>query len=144
MNDRVYLPKTSSWVLAPEWNHRGFSIDAAKKLDVFSFGMLCIWILFKEAILDRGIIVEKAIRMPQKLADQNLSLREGSVECILQDLKVNKKILDAVREIITDTIPEDIRAKHRLQDFFIATLREEQSLRESNFENLISYLDPSQ
>ena len=144
MNDRVYLPKTSPWVLAPEWHHRGFTIDAAKKLDVFSFGMLCVWILFKKAILDRGINVEKALKMPPKTAGQNLSLSESSVERILQDLKLNKKILDAVFEIVIDTVPEDIRAKHRLQDFFLATICEEQSLRESNFENLISYLDPDQ
>jgi hypothetical protein len=100
MNDRAYLPKTPSWVLAPEWHHRGFTNDAEMKLDVFSFGMLCVWILFKNAILDRGINMEKALKMPPKTASQNLSLSESSVERILQDLKLNEKILRSKLEAL--------------------------------------------
>lgn len=45
------MPKTSPWE-APEWHERGFTIAAAKKADFYSFGLLCIWILFGNQFVD--------------------------------------------------------------------------------------------
>ena len=38
------MPKSLHWV-APEWHHRGFSLLQAKKMDVYSLGLLVLWIL---------------------------------------------------------------------------------------------------
>ncbi|KAL9120191.1 MAG: hypothetical protein Q9187_003257 [Circinaria calcarea] len=45
--DRVRMPGSRPWV-APEWHHRGFTTDrvGAMKMDAYSFGALCLWILF--------------------------------------------------------------------------------------------------
>jgi len=40
----VYMPKSGVWT-APEWHHRGFSFASAMKMDVYSFGVLSLWLL---------------------------------------------------------------------------------------------------
>ena len=42
--DLIRMPKSLHWV-APEWHHRGFSPAEAKKMDVYSLGLLILWIL---------------------------------------------------------------------------------------------------
>ena len=46
-NDKTLalLPKSKPWN-APEYHHRGFPFDSAVKMDVYSFGLFCLWVLF--------------------------------------------------------------------------------------------------
>src|SRR5436305_6144975 len=44
-DELVNMPRTAYWV-APEWHHRGFTTAGAMKMDMYSFGMLCLWVLF--------------------------------------------------------------------------------------------------
>lgn len=39
------MPKSGIW-RAPEWHHRGFRPEGARKMDIFSFGLVCLWMLF--------------------------------------------------------------------------------------------------
>jgi serine/threonine protein kinase len=48
-DDRINMPKSHPWY-APEHHHRGFKHDGAKKMDAYSFGMLCLWLLFNEKL----------------------------------------------------------------------------------------------
>ena len=41
----VFLPKSRPWN-APEHHFGEFKVQEAKKMDVYSFGMLCLWFLF--------------------------------------------------------------------------------------------------
>lgn len=43
--DPVVMPYSGVWT-APEYHHRGISPEQARKMDVYSFGMLCSWLLF--------------------------------------------------------------------------------------------------
>jgi serine/threonine protein kinase len=45
-NGKVYPPKSTPWY-APEWHPRGFFIKNAKRLDIFSLGMVCLWVLLE-------------------------------------------------------------------------------------------------
>lgn len=45
-DDLILLPRSNPWD-APEWHHRGFKFSAAKKIDVYSFGALCLWLIFR-------------------------------------------------------------------------------------------------
>ena len=47
----VLLPKPRPWN-APEHHPGGFEAHEAKKMDVYSFGMLCFWALFGNRLLD--------------------------------------------------------------------------------------------
>ncbi|KAL8840333.1 MAG: hypothetical protein Q9170_001348 [Blastenia crenularia] len=42
--DLIQMPRSLHWT-APEWHHRGFSFEQAKKMDVYSLGLLVLWLL---------------------------------------------------------------------------------------------------
>ena len=46
-DDIIRMPKSEPWN-APEHHHRGFTFSQALRMDAFSFGMLCLWLLFHE------------------------------------------------------------------------------------------------
>ena len=48
---KVLLPKSRPWN-APEHHFGGFKVHEAKKTDVYSFGMLCLWVLFGNHVSD--------------------------------------------------------------------------------------------
>src|SRR5438046_9225474 len=47
----VKMPKSWPWN-APEHHHRGFKPSQARKMDAYSFGILCLWLMFKEKIFE--------------------------------------------------------------------------------------------
>ncbi|KAF2259193.1 kinase-like protein [Lojkania enalia] len=48
--DFVRVARTEPWE-APEWHNRGFTLQAAKAMDIYSFGLLCMWLFFREETL---------------------------------------------------------------------------------------------
>lgn len=44
-NDKIFLPKSRPWH-APEYHDRHFSPEEAKRTDIYSFGLVCFWLLF--------------------------------------------------------------------------------------------------
>ena len=44
-------PKSWPWN-PPEYHHRGFTVPAARKLDMYSFGLLCLWVLFSDKAME--------------------------------------------------------------------------------------------
>ena len=60
---KVILPKSRPWN-APEHHFREFKVQEAKKTDVYSFGMLCLWFLFGNRLSD----------IPQTTADGTAEL----------------------------------------------------------------------
>ena len=44
-DDEVLMPRTPHWT-APEWHHRPIDSASAIRMDVYSFGLLCLWLLF--------------------------------------------------------------------------------------------------
>ena len=49
----VRLRKSEPW-FALEYHHRDFKLHMARRMDIYSFGMLCLWILFSN---DNEILV---------------------------------------------------------------------------------------
>jgi serine/threonine protein kinase len=45
----VLLPMSRPWN-APEHRFGGFDFPEAKKTEVYSFGMLCLWVLFEKSL----------------------------------------------------------------------------------------------
>lgn len=122
-NDKVYPPRTSAWVMAPEWHHRGFSVDAAKRLDVFSVGVVCLWVLFTPEIV-------------AKFAE----CQTTSVEHMLQTWKSQKQLLQIAQGLIEDcNLGSDLQAG--LQRFFAATITDTANERQSDLGTLICCLN---
>ena len=45
----AFLPVSRPWN-APEYHHRGFSFLSAVKMDIYSFGLVCLWTLFGDGL----------------------------------------------------------------------------------------------
>jgi serine/threonine protein kinase len=45
----IKLPRSRPWD-APEHHHRGFTVAQARKSDIYSFGMLCMYIIFEDKL----------------------------------------------------------------------------------------------
>jgi len=126
--DIVLLPKTLHWE-APEWHHRGFQISAAKKTDIYSFGLLCLWVLFNEQFVGNSRMVTewpeaKAILLLSKLP---LDGDEGSK---LKELKEKDILLELTEKLINVNERTSVQQKAQLMKFFNATLRCDPSARE--------------
>ena len=41
----ILMPHTPYWT-APEWHHRPIECASAVRMDIYSFGLVCLWLLF--------------------------------------------------------------------------------------------------
>jgi serine/threonine protein kinase len=75
--DVIKMPKTPPWE-APEWHDRGFTISAAKKADFYSFGLLCVWTLFNDQLVEPSSDVSESTegKMVFFLSKPTLELKE--------------------------------------------------------------------
>ena len=65
--DKVLVHPPRSWPWnAPEYHHRGFTVSAVKKMDVYSFGLLCLWLLFfdKQSLTDTAAKIKGGSQWP--------------------------------------------------------------------------------
>jgi hypothetical protein len=96
----IATPGTPLWH-APEWAHSPYaaSITEAKKMDAFSFGMVCAWLLF-----DNQMDAERRVIMNNTNFDKQLPI-------LLDKLHDNSDILqqqiDKLHELFTSTLTKD-------------------------------------
>ena len=92
---KVLLPRSRPWN-APEHHFEGFKAHEAKKTDVYSFGMLCLWVLFGGCISDfpqttadggvTGLISFDGPFFRGRLTLLECLKNEGRLECIANNL----------------------------------------------------------
>jgi len=130
---RVFLPKSRPWN-APEHHFGGFTTYDAKKTDVYSFGILCLWVLFGNTYipLDR-------MERPTELMSFHAST---GPQTSLEQLKYDDKV-----EVLANTLMEsvslaDFNAEHRirLKEFFSLTVTINPEKRTSDFGRLLYLL----
>jgi serine/threonine protein kinase len=128
----IWLPKSRPWN-APEHNFEEFTATAAKKADVYSFGMLCLWILFGSANpplngMDRmsGI----SFGAPGRLVPRTS----------LERLKDDDKVEYTACELIQSVSSLSDEHKSLLQEFFSMTVPSDPEKRTSDIGKLVDLL----
>jgi len=129
---KVLLPKSRPWN-APEHHFGEFTVGDAKKTDVYSFGMLCLWILFGDS--PPGILQTTA---------------EGTTEFIsfdapprfgprtyLEQLKDDDEVEHVVSEHIESMFGWNTKQRTCLKEFFSFALRRDPQKRTSDLATLI-------
>ncbi|KAL9037051.1 MAG: hypothetical protein Q9214_005866, partial [Letrouitia sp. 1 TL-2023] len=124
-DEYITVPRTRPWN-GPEWHHRGFPINEVKKMDVYSFGMLCLWLLFKDALSEtsrRQIPVLKEWEGADLFAQ---SVEPSPEEPILETLKSNDQMPILAHQLLTTTTTTDLDQDRRskLDKFFLCLSRE--------------------
>jgi hypothetical protein len=117
-NDPIKMPYSGIWT-APELHHRDILPEQARKMDAYSFGMLCLWLLFYNKGANRHRNFENDLEHSQKeLSNYASELLEGT-----PDLKN--------------------RQKDKVQKIFRATIAQDPVERTANFNELLEILSPS-
>ncbi|RYP23251.1 hypothetical protein DL765_001160 [Monosporascus sp. GIB2] len=52
--DHITVAESSPWVAPEVGTKDDYTLDEAKKIDIYSFGMLCLWLLFMEKLATMG------------------------------------------------------------------------------------------
>jgi len=126
---RVFLPKSRPWN-APEHHFGEFTTTGAKSTDVYSFGMLCLWVLFGSAHTEckyEGISFDGS-NGPRTLLEQ---LKDGDE-------------LEIVANELIDSMPLlsfNAEQRIRLKEFFKLTVQLTPENRTSDVGNLVGLLN---
>ena len=125
---KVLLPKSRPWN-APENLLGEFEVPEAKKADVYSFGILCLWVL-----LGSISIPQSGIELTFEASSMSLT----SLEHLKNDDKV-EHIASQLMESVPLVGLND-KLKKRLKEFFSLTVPFAPAKRTSDFARLISLL----
>lgn len=141
MNEDEYimLPRSSPWS-APELHFRCKPAQA-RKMEVFSYGMLCLWVMFEEYLSAKAILPQEAL-----WAEQYFQNKGERVDClnVLQELKNEDKLALLARQLVTTEQDLDDSKKQALQEFFSASLRCRPDERAADLKQAFSFLAPDQ
>ncbi|KAI1750462.1 hypothetical protein F4782DRAFT_245748 [Xylaria castorea] len=118
------LPRTLGW-LAPEWHDQYFQIQKARRMDLFSFGLICYWILS----WDREFSHISAEEEDQAMQRLNCNSRRNINT-------PHKNAIDLIRSMNMDTLTLE-----NLERLFDLTLAFEPQHRASNASQLLPLLD---
>lgn len=112
---KISITGTQGWI-APEWHHRRFTTDVAgaKKMEMYSFGLVCRWLLFDEA---------------QESEKRGIESEDESL------------LISAFRLTVTEVGSDDKR-RHNLLRLFEKTLAEDATARSSEFGEICLLLSP--
>jgi hypothetical protein len=129
----VRLTRSEPWD-APEWSHAQVRLADAKKMDVYSFGLLCLWIFFHDEFLENwgypSISLGRAFSLDDTLAFEDLQYRKRTGNHILH---LAQKMTDQHETYKPDT-------KARLRRVFALTLEDAQEARAGTIEDLAKIL----
>jgi serine/threonine protein kinase len=132
--DTILMPKSVPWH-APE--HRSSCKPAqGQKMDVFSFGMLCLWTIFEKHL-------SRVLELPPEAhwAQQHLPMKnEKNVDLkFLSELKRQKQLAFLAEALITceSGIPD--KSKGPLRDFFRASLQPMAKNRAADIEQCLGF-----
>jgi serine/threonine protein kinase len=126
---RVFLPKSRPWN-APEHDFGEFTTTGAKKTDVYSFGMLCLWVLF-------GSVHSESV-------PKGISFDAPTGPCtLLEQLKYDDQLKIIANQLI-DSMPLpsfNAEERIRLKEFFKLTVLLSPENRTSDVGNLVGLLN---
>jgi serine/threonine protein kinase len=131
--DLIQMPMSMPWT-APEHHSRLFIPESAKVMDVYSFGMLCLWLLFDKAPSRAGTN-NRAFSFEAKNWKEN--------EDLLLSWKMNK-LLDWAIQLIANSASIKDEMKTCLTRFFQYSLQPDSKKRNADWDCLLRLLAPAQ
>ena len=134
----VKIPRSLPWE-APEWHPRSFGRETAKKMDIYSFGLLCLWLLFPADDLHSPGLPNINLDLAfSSTSEDNVMMRK------FQDLKTSGKLLESVLELLwrKDGIPEDTRSV--LEQLFRLSLPKDPAKRATKMDTFMDLLCDSE
>ena len=138
-DDYIKVPRTQPWN-GPEWHHRGFTLNGIKMLDVYSFGMLCLWLLYRDTFFKSPPRPSPTLKEWDgvDLFTQHTEANPGG--SFLEVLKAEDKMSTLAHELLTSTAGIDLERKSKLSRLFLLCLAKEPTDRSTDFVELLELL----
>jgi len=135
-DDLIRLPRSEPWD-APEWHDREFTLEAARRADVYAFGLVCFWLWFRDDDLSHLGFPEFTIR------DAFLNGR-ADVIAALQGKKRNKTaaMVEWSLELLAAKKDLQGRIRFQMERLFTMALAQDPASRTSDIQSLLSILAP--
>ncbi|KUL90028.1 hypothetical protein ZTR_02801 [Talaromyces verruculosus] len=133
-DDLVYLPRSEPWE-APELHGRAFRLADAQKTDIYSFGLLCLWLFLRNVdMTDLGF--------PRTKIGNAFSGTDLDAFAAIQELKrdTDDAMLIRALRLLRGFTSMRNDLKHRLEQVFRMTLVRIPSERNTTMENLVDIL----
>jgi serine/threonine protein kinase len=134
-------PRSRPWD-APEYHYQGFSVMQAKLMDIFSFGMLCMWIMFEDKLHAGTFIPLESPETECASLDVADYSRVFSDQDFTDQLKHEGELLKLVRQLTVSEKTATNAQKQSILRFFDSTLAYDPRHRVWNLEELASLLSP--
>lgn len=132
----VHLPKSRPWN-APELDSQNnFTLSEAKKIDAYSFGMLCFWLLVGHSILDTPIDIEGRLES----VSFDLPSVRGKLS-LLEELKHRGKMEEVAYQLARKISSLEAEYESRLKPLFGLTITGNIKRRTSDFGELMVLFD---
>lgn len=126
----LYLPESKPWT-GPEYHHRAFEIQQAQRLEIFSFGLLCLWFLFHDKL------ESSKFKTTTQLAD--FCHKNALYSCAsIEKLKRAGLLSQLASELVRQQDSLDDRMKQDLIFFFLSCLNTDAKNRSLQIQRLVS------
>jgi hypothetical protein len=124
VDEHIRLPISEPWQ-APEWEKgRGWRKNEAKRMDVFSFGMVCVWLLFEPYL-------SSSLGLPPDVGQwANDFFDEDGVRETIKTIKEMEHLIILTEQMLRLLLPNDDRATAEWVEFFRVALSSTQEERE--------------
>ena len=137
--DLVKIPKSVPWN-APEHHGRHFYPQGAKAMDVYSFGMLCLWLLF-------GVESPKTMSLPLRTVNDSQSFSfEAQDWSQKEDLLLawkRDRLLELAIQLVAEHGNFATKMRGNLTRFFQSSLCFDPQMRIVDWDRLLSFLAPA-
>jgi hypothetical protein len=133
----MYLPRSRPWT-DPRWHQREHPISVAKKMETHSYGILCLWLLLEDRIVE--YLGNTPVGQEYNSEKQSFIVAYDAPLTKLELLQRNGTLTSVIRHILTTDTTETGSEETHLAQFFDSVLPYEYESRESNFMKLISLL----
>ena len=127
-DDVIQVPMTEPWN-APEWHHRGFTFEEARKMDIFSFGLLSIWVVMQAHELEPELQDIRSL----------LFTAQGDWKIdVLEDAKIDDSLVDTLTRTLARPGSTRIQEFSTLLEVFRRTLRSDVDVRDPSLSGVLS------
>ena len=133
---KVFLPKSRPWN-APKHHFGEFNIQEAKKTDVYSFGMLCLWLLSGNRLSDIPQITADGTA---ELIPFNAPLLQFGRPTLLEILKDEDRGEDIASHLVESVPSLNVEYKIRLKEIFSLALPLDPGKRTTDLARVIGLL----
>lgn len=132
LEEELHVPQSRPWT-DPEWHRRTWPVTAVQAMDIYSYGMVCLWLLLNDK-------VPASISGSGELGKQTFFVENDAPFTQLELLQRDGQLITVIDQALDSAMLGSDSEKQNLSQFFNSTLHVNRESRERDFQKLISLL----